>query len=330
MSIARPLGTRHRPLVSIVTPTRNRAYFLERTLRSVRNQTYRNLEHIVIDGASTDETIALLRNFETTFPLRWRSEPDGGMYEAINKGLQEAHGEIVAYLNSDDLYLPWALDVVVEEFASHPEADFVYGGMITIEDRTGAEHLHFQRPFNLDFVRRAGFLGQPAVFWRRRVLESEGLFDTSLRYVADCDYWMRCGANRTFRRVTEFLAVERDHEATLRESESSRVWDELAKVRGKYVKTSGFLHRIAVSLHAVRRYGWLAADWSRFCAMSLIPGSSRKGPWSRLLNAGVQIQWSEVLLRILPRQTRRRNPTIQSKDDWLEPPANGFTVEEST
>src|ERR1043166_5067752 len=110
------------PLVSIVTPTMNRSRLLESTLRSVRAQTYPAVEHIVMDGGSSDGTTALLRAYEPTYRMRWQSAPDGGMYYAINEGLRQANGEILAYLNSDDLYFPWTIGVVVEAFRRHPEA----------------------------------------------------------------------------------------------------------------------------------------------------------------------------------------------------------------
>ncbi len=92
-------------LVSIVTPSLNRSDLLERTMRSVRNQTYRNVEHIVVDGGSNDGTVDLLKRYESTYALTWISEADEGMYAAINKGLSQAQGDVLAYLNSDDLYL---------------------------------------------------------------------------------------------------------------------------------------------------------------------------------------------------------------------------------
>src|SRR5690349_9655830 len=104
------------PLVSIVTPSLNRVDLIESTLRSVRSQSYPNVEHIVVDGGSTDGTLEVLRRYEGTYGLRWMSEPDQGMYDAINKGLAMARGEILAYLNTDDLYLPWTIDTVVSTF----------------------------------------------------------------------------------------------------------------------------------------------------------------------------------------------------------------------
>lgn len=307
------------PLVSIVTPTLNQGRYIEHTLRSVRNQTYATFEHIVVDGGSTDETIGILERYTGTYPLTWTSEPDGGMYEAVNKGLQRARGEILAYLNSDDLYLPWALESVVRHFARHPRADFVFGGMISVEEETGAEHLHFQPPFNLDFIRRTGFLGQPSVFWRRRVHEIGGGFDETLRYVADCDYWMRMGASHHFERLKEFVSVEREHGATLRESQGAEVWRELDRVRARYVSTRGLRHRLLVVGHHVRRYGWLVLDWSRFATAARLPSRLRRNLWPRFIESGVSIRWHVLPLRVFPTRSRLRPASIRSSTDWLRP-----------
>ena len=109
-----------RPLVSIVTPTLNQRRFIESALRSVSNQTYPRIEHVVVDGGSSDGTIDLLRRAESP-SFQSISEPDRGMYEAINKGLRLANGEIVAYLNSDDAYLPWAVEAMVHAFEGRPD-----------------------------------------------------------------------------------------------------------------------------------------------------------------------------------------------------------------
>ena len=101
-------------LVSIVTPTLDRVDLLRHTIESVKRQTHANLEHIIVDGGSTDGTLELLTRYEGSYPMRWVSEPDDGMYQAINKGLRSASGDILAYLNSDDLYFPWTVDTVVE------------------------------------------------------------------------------------------------------------------------------------------------------------------------------------------------------------------------
>ena len=109
-----------RPLVSIVTPTLNQGDFIEDTLRSVREQTYDAIEHIVVDGGSTDRTTAILKEHAVAGRLTWTSGPDTGMYDAVNRGLARSRGDILAYLNSDDLLLAWAVQAVVDRSSGSP------------------------------------------------------------------------------------------------------------------------------------------------------------------------------------------------------------------
>ncbi len=115
----------HLPLVSIVTPTRDQGPYIEQTLRSVAGQTYPRIEHIVVDGGSTDGTHAILARHAAARGLVWWSEPDDGMYQAVNRGFARANGEILAYINSDDLYFPWSVEVAVRALQAGP--DLVYG-----------------------------------------------------------------------------------------------------------------------------------------------------------------------------------------------------------
>ncbi len=228
-----------RTFISIVTPTMNRRELLKRTIDSVRGQTFADYEHIVVDGGSTDGTPEMLAALEDSYPMRWISEPDSGMYNAVNKGFAMASGEILAYLNSDDLYFPWTLEVVARALRQQPSADLVYGDVLSIDDDSGVRRMYWQPPFHADTVRRTGFMAQPAVFWRRRVHDVLGGFDESLRYVADCDFWMRAADRFEFRKIHEVIAVEREHEGTLRETQAG-VWDELREVRGRYVELDGW------------------------------------------------------------------------------------------
>lgn len=111
---------KNRPLVSIITPSFNQGDFIADNILCIRNQMYKNIEHIIIDGSSTDDTLEVLKKYEGSYNMRWVSEPDNGMYEAVNKGLKMSKGEILAYLNSDDLYLPWTVKVVVRFFQQDP------------------------------------------------------------------------------------------------------------------------------------------------------------------------------------------------------------------
>jgi glycosyltransferase involved in cell wall biosynthesis len=308
------------PLISIVTPTLNQAAFIEATINSIKAQSWRRFEHIVVDGGSTDGTLEILAKHEATYPLRWISEPDGGMYEAINKGLRLATGEILAYLNSDDLYFPWTLETIAAAFDRDPAADFVYGDALSVDDETGAQEFYWTLPFNLGHLRTSGFLAQPAVFWRRSAYESIGPFDEGLRYVADCDYWMRAGATHSFKKVNEFLAIERDHASTQRRAAGSGVWDELALVRARYGHTPH--PQRGVARPALRESLWRRIYFLWFLIQSLVPASVRRGPWRRIL-AAEEFQFSRLRLlgRTLPIVGGRfAGQVITPSRRWLDPP----------
>ena len=310
------------PLVTIVTPTLNRAAMLESTVRSVRSQAYRNLEHIVVDGGSTDDTLAMLGRYDGTYGLRWISEPDDGMYAAINKGLRLGHGEIQAYLNSDDLYLPWTILLVVDAFARHPEVDVVYGDVLDVDDPSGRIKLAWNLPFDLDYLRRSGFMWQPGVFWRKRAFEAAGGFDTTIRYGADLELWLRLGeAGRQFLKINEFLAVARQHPETLSLVHRPRVLAELSEMRAQHARHPG---RIGLWLRArdlLRRPLWTRAYWMAFIVQSLLPKRLRRSPWSRFLGFdSTKISYRAVALRQIPRVGKRiSGPLLRPGRNWLEP-----------
>ena len=222
-----------KPLVSIVTPSYNQGQFIEETILSVKNQDYPNIEHIIVDGGSTDNTLEILKKYEGTYNMRWISEPDDGMYQAINKGLRIAQGEIMAYLNSDDLYLPWTVATVALYFQSNPDVDLVYGDMLGL-NTNGKLVLRFYPPLNLGYIERTGFLGQPTVFWQKKVFEYLKGFDETLKFVADCDYWMKAGRIFTARKINEFLAIERDHPQAKRFAQHDSLKEELQRVCARY------------------------------------------------------------------------------------------------
>jgi glycosyltransferase involved in cell wall biosynthesis len=122
------------PLVSIITPSYNQARFLEATIQSVLSQDYPNLEYIIVDGASTDGSVEIIQRYTSQISL-WISEPDHGQTDAINKGFSHAHGEVFAWLNSDDTYLPGAITQAIEFMHSHPQAAMVYGDAYLIDEQ---------------------------------------------------------------------------------------------------------------------------------------------------------------------------------------------------
>jgi glycosyltransferase involved in cell wall biosynthesis len=309
--------------VTVVTPALNRAQMLERTVQSIRAQSYPYVEHIVVDGGSTDGTVEMLRRHEGSYSLRWISEPDDGMYSAINKGLRRGSGDIQAYLNSDDLYFPWSLDVVVKAFARHPEVDVVFGDVLDIDDPTGHSRVAWNLPFNLDYLRRTGFMWQPGVFWRRSVFVAAAGFDERIRYGADLEFWLRLGAQgRRFLKVNEVLAVARQHPETLSLKHLPRVIQELAEIRAKHAprsRTSWLTERVGDPL---RRPLWTRAYWLGLIAQSVVPDRIRRGPWSQFLGAGkTRISYLAVLLRPIPGLGRRvAGPLLRPSRNWLNPP----------
>jgi glycosyltransferase involved in cell wall biosynthesis len=321
------------PRVSIVTPTLNQGRFIEATIRSIKTQTYSRLEHIVVDGGSTDETLAVLRRHEATYPMRWISEPDKGMYDALNKGMASAAGDILAYLNSDDLYFPWTLEAVVQAFEAHPDADVVFGDALGVSS-DGRHDIRFQPPHRYEFLLHASSFVQPAVFWRRAVADEVGPFDASMRLAGDLDFFLRMGRSRTAVRVDEVLAIERDHALTQRSQQWNLLMSESSRSRAAARPMSAVRRRV---LRSIERFkAWIArrALWLSFAreVRHNRHGSARR--WRRFLEASrPQIDPARIVLGQLPWIGRRfLAGAIHLEVDWLTPagadsgPADGGTT----
>jgi GT2 family glycosyltransferase len=277
--------------VSVVTPTLNQAAFLEWTLASVRAQSHASIEHIVMDGGSTDETVSILDREGARGTLTWVSEPDRGMYDAINKGLARARGDILTYICSDDAWFPWAVETVVAVFASRPDVDLVYGDGIKVRDG-GWQRLRLFGP--LDRISLANFesLMQPAVFWRRRLLDRIGGFDDSMRFVADLDYWLRAAAaGATIEHVDEVIAVERIHGARLSAAQKDTMAEEDRRMRARHAADQGGPEARARAVQREERWQrWL---WLRFVLARAV---SPLGGWRRFTWSGaVDVRWNRVV-----------------------------------
>jgi glycosyltransferase involved in cell wall biosynthesis len=275
--------------VTIVTPTLNQVQFLGATLRSVRSQGYSPIEHIVIDGGSTDGTLDLLRAESDGKALRWITEPDSGMYDAVNKGLALAQGDVLGYLNSDDAYLPWAIETVMQAFADRPGVEVVYGDGVKVDEGTGVQRLRLFPPFDRVSLANYESLMQPAVFFRRSLYERLGGFDSSMRYVADLDYWLRASAaGAGVAHVDEVIAVERIHAGRLSSTQEGAMAAENAVMRAGHAGDRGGPEGRARA--KARDSAWQRRLFRRFLVASFVRylplPLSLRGPWSRFLRSG--------------------------------------------
>ncbi len=206
------------PRVSVVTPSYNQGQFLEETIRSVLLQGYPNLEYIIMDGGSTDESVEIIRKYEPWLAY-WVSERDNGQTHAINKGWRKATGEYITWLNSDDLLLPSSLATSVQELEAHPDVAFVYGDLLVIDGESRPysppDDCAQSKPYSLEelVLRWQNMVAQPGYLMRRNLLDTVGYLDESLHFAMDYDYWVRVGlAGGQAARIPRQLAAFRRHE----------------------------------------------------------------------------------------------------------------------
>jgi glycosyltransferase involved in cell wall biosynthesis len=215
--------------VSVVVPSYNQAHFVRATLDSILTQDYGDVEVLVYDGGSTDATVPILESYEGK--IEFVSQRDDGQADAINQGLQQASGEILAYLNSDDIYYPKTLSRVVEYFGAHPECRALYGDAYHLHEDGSIMEPYYTERWSYPRLFQLCYLCQPAVFWRRDVMERFGVFDSNLQYALDYDYWLRIGREVEFHYLEgAYLAGSRLHQDTKTLSQRVKVHREILDV----------------------------------------------------------------------------------------------------
>ncbi len=229
------------PKISIITPSFNQGSFIRQTIDSVLGQNYPNLEYIIMDGGSTDGTLDILRSYGAD--LRWVSQKDNGQADAINRGMSMVSGDILAFLNSDDYYLPGALHRVVERFAQSGCVWLTGDYRIVDQDSRKMQgfvvgYKTFWRKFSsAGLLSVLNYIIQPSTFWSRALWEAAGPLDVNLRYTMDYDFWMRAIRVAPPLVVPQPLSVFRIHKTSKGGSQYVQQFDEEIQVLRRYNKS---------------------------------------------------------------------------------------------
>lgn len=222
------------PLVSIVTPSFNQAQYLEQTIRSVLAQPEENspafrLEYIIVDGGSTDGSQEIIAKYAHRLAW-WVSEADEGQAQAINKGFRHSHGEILAWLNSDDLYLPSAVSQAVKALQANPRLGFVFGDALSIDAQGRPIHRLSFGDWNLSDLIRFRVICQPAVFFRRSVWELAGGLDESFHYMLDHQLWIKLARVSEIQHIPALWAAARQHPQAKNVAQAARFGEETQQI----------------------------------------------------------------------------------------------------
>ncbi len=266
-------------LVSIVTPSYNQALYLEQTIQSVIGQDYPRIEYIVVDGASTDNSFEIIKKYNDRLAY-WISEKDSGQAEAINKGFARAGGEILAWLNSDDYYLPNTISAVVKCFEENPDVVMVYGDMLAVDGKGRTINVLNYKQLSLQDLLCFQIIGQPSVFFRRSALEKTGRLDTSFHFMLDHHLWIRLAQQGRILHVPQVWAAARYHAQAKNRARASEFGREAFRVLDWAKKQPA----LAETISGVERRSIASAN--RYDARYLLDGGQPApalGAWFRAL-----------------------------------------------
>ncbi|MFC1571232.1 glycosyltransferase family 2 protein [Candidatus Margulisiibacteriota bacterium] len=224
------------PLVTVVTAVFNAEKYLEETIKSVINQSYKNIEYIIIDGGSTDGTLDIIKKYDQVIDY-WLSEPDNGEYDALNKGIEVSSGSIITSLNSDDTYYSKdTIDQVVNEFLNNKKLYWVHGDFDVLDDDNKITYPYKVPRYNWRLLLYADYcyVLEATSFFKKEIYSRIGKYDYSFRYTADYDFFLRIGDGFKNMKLNFPIVKYRFHSDRLSQSHLLEAKEEARKIKGKY------------------------------------------------------------------------------------------------
>ena len=216
-------------LVSIITPSFNQSAYLEQTMKSVLDQDFPNIEYIVMDGGSTDSSVDIIQRHAARLAF-WTSERDRGQADAINNGIAHAHGEILAWLNSDDYYLSGTISAAVEIFEQNPDMVLIYGDMLAVNEHGETINTLKYQQLTLEDLLCFQIIGQPSVFFRREAFEKSGGLDTTFHFLLDHQLWIKIAAQGKILHVDQTWSAARYHAEAKNRAKASEFGQEAFRI----------------------------------------------------------------------------------------------------
>lgn len=268
--------------ISVVTACFNQVRYIEHTIRSIVEQRYPNLQYIIVDGGSTDGTIDVINRYRNDIAV-FISEPDDGQYHAIQKGLDLANGEVLSWLNADDMYMPWTFSVVDTVFTEFPEVDWITGRPAYLDlagQCTGVSEISSAYPrkwiakgwYRPDL---AAYLQQENMFWRRSVMQSAGGLDLSLDYAADFELWTRFAQRSELTPINVPLAAFRRRPGVQKSTDGSGHYESQVLQVARNLGGAPWLWNWVGQRGVVSRTAWRLLKWRRGRTISYSPERRR-------------------------------------------------------
>jgi len=250
------------PRISIVTPSYNQAEFIEETIRSVLLQGYPDIEYIIIDGGSTDGSVEIIKKYEPWLTY-WVSEPDSGQTNALNKGFKKATGEILNWLNSDDIFLPGAFTTIAKKYIEFPKAGAFVGGTYRVSAKGKLLMTVLPRDLSLDGIANkvSNWFMQPACFFTMKAWKAVGPLKEDLHFAMDFDLWLKIAKQFAFERVEEVIASVKIHEHAKSTKQRSmmffEIWSILLQQGFEDIAKKDFVAILADYFYLKRRIRYL-------------------------------------------------------------------------